>query len=244
MTPSNTIDHVVANAGIAIEDEVFSYNGNPSHRFQNLEPHQPLTNTIRRTRIPIPAPKPQNSRRKPLRHPLHNQTRLSHLHQAKRLRRTFRISKRHHPHPHRLRSGFPRLSPRSAVPEHQMGDPRDNARPPPHDALSRQSSEYDFALVSISHPSICRHNRSTTYRKATPSPQIPSNSLHQQVRPHLDPAHRRFRPRRVRGRLLRNTRRWRQALAAPHGGLQYQRAANVPRSEEVGSERVLGFGLG
>ena len=27
MTPSNTIDHVVANAGIAIEDEVFSYEG-------------------------------------------------------------------------------------------------------------------------------------------------------------------------------------------------------------------------
>jgi NAD(P)-dependent dehydrogenase (short-subunit alcohol dehydrogenase family) len=27
MTPSNTVDHVVANAGIATEDEVFSYEG-------------------------------------------------------------------------------------------------------------------------------------------------------------------------------------------------------------------------
>jgi NAD(P)-dependent dehydrogenase (short-subunit alcohol dehydrogenase family) len=27
MTPSGTIDHVVANAGIAIDDEVFSYDG-------------------------------------------------------------------------------------------------------------------------------------------------------------------------------------------------------------------------
>jgi len=30
MTPSGTIDHVVANAGIAIDDEVFSYDGTPS----------------------------------------------------------------------------------------------------------------------------------------------------------------------------------------------------------------------
>jgi NAD(P)-dependent dehydrogenase (short-subunit alcohol dehydrogenase family) len=30
MTPSGTIDHVVANAGIAIDDEVFSYNGTAS----------------------------------------------------------------------------------------------------------------------------------------------------------------------------------------------------------------------
>jgi hypothetical protein len=32
MTPSNTIDHVVANAGIAIEDEVFSYDGTAFHQ--------------------------------------------------------------------------------------------------------------------------------------------------------------------------------------------------------------------
>lgn len=30
MTPAGTIDHVVANAGIAIDDEVFSYDGTSS----------------------------------------------------------------------------------------------------------------------------------------------------------------------------------------------------------------------
>jgi NAD(P)-dependent dehydrogenase (short-subunit alcohol dehydrogenase family) len=45
MTPSNTIDHVVANAGIAIEDEVFSYDGNPSQQPPNLKPIKQLTNT-------------------------------------------------------------------------------------------------------------------------------------------------------------------------------------------------------
>jgi hypothetical protein len=79
-------------------------------------PNHSLTRTLR-TRLPIPTPKPQNDRRKPLRHTLHHQTRLPHFHQTKRLRRTLTIPKRHHPHSHRLRSRFPRLSARRPVPK-------------------------------------------------------------------------------------------------------------------------------
>jgi hypothetical protein len=115
-------------------------------------PNHSLTRTLR-TRLPVPTAKPQNDRRKPLRHTLHHQTRLPHFHQTKRLRRTLTIPKRHHPHSHRLRSRFPRLSARRPVPKHQMGDPRDNARPPPHGALSPQSRQYDLTLVRCTLPS-------------------------------------------------------------------------------------------
>jgi hypothetical protein len=138
MTPSNTIDHVVANAGIAIGDEVFSYEGiHPDNTPKNLEPIKHSLMRSRRTRIPNPTPKPQNDRREPPRHPLHNQTRPGHFHQAKRLRRPLAISTRHQPHPRRLRSGLPRLSAWRAIPKHQMGHPRNNARPPPYGALPR-----------------------------------------------------------------------------------------------------------
>jgi len=139
MTASNTIDHVVANAGIAIEDEVFSYEGMLPFHPSNRSHLQLLNMPNPRSGIPTPTPKPQNHRREPPWHPLHDQARPPHLHQAKRFRRTLTISTttRYQPDSHRLRSRVPRLPARSTIPEHQMGHPRHYARPPPHSALPR-----------------------------------------------------------------------------------------------------------
>jgi len=140
MTSSNTIDHVVANAGIAIEDEVFSYEGKVSQATLQIPNHpRLLTSSNNRSRIPNPPPKPQNNPSKPPRYPLHHQTRPPLFHQTEWLPRTLGISTtaRHQPDSHRFRSRFPRLSARSPVPKHQMGHPGDDARPPPHGALSR-----------------------------------------------------------------------------------------------------------
>jgi hypothetical protein len=61
MTPSNTIDHVVANAGIAIEDEVFSYDGTAIHQLWNSTTTKPLSNTD--TQDPTTRPNRQTSKR-------------------------------------------------------------------------------------------------------------------------------------------------------------------------------------
>jgi NAD(P)-dependent dehydrogenase (short-subunit alcohol dehydrogenase family) len=58
MTPSNTIDHVVANAGIAIEDEVFSYDGIPP----SPESHTHQPSLTRTKQAPNTHPNPQTSK--------------------------------------------------------------------------------------------------------------------------------------------------------------------------------------
>lgn len=59
MTPSGTIDHVVANAGIAIDDEVFSYDGTA---FLSYSPSKPQANAkADRSRISFEASQSEDS---------------------------------------------------------------------------------------------------------------------------------------------------------------------------------------
>ena len=99
MTSSGTIDHVVANAGIAIEDEVFSYDGMAS-AVQRLSAKANARDN--RSGVPFEASQSQNGRSESPWCFVYHQTRHAHFHRTERNRRSLLESDRHQSHPHRF----------------------------------------------------------------------------------------------------------------------------------------------
>ena len=104
MTPSGTIDHVVANAGIAIDDEVFSYNGTSSF-FECISVQ--ANAAANRSGVPTKTSQPEDDRSQPSRCSVHHQAGYALVHQTEWDQRHIVEPARHESHPHRLWGGVP-----------------------------------------------------------------------------------------------------------------------------------------